>query len=168
MDDGRHFTDYRPNCYVNNLVQESHDIHNSHQMRMYLTHNAIGLMQNNRKKACARNCCGPCQPPYQSGTMMPEAAADVTGTPLPCGNKYSQQALVKAHSTAPLACAAWNAGDAREVDYNCCSPVANLANTYPAALDQVTVHRKSVRGGMPRVSAMPTGRGATPAPSQSL
>ena len=26
MDDGRHFTDYRPNCHVNNLVRANNKI----------------------------------------------------------------------------------------------------------------------------------------------
>lgn len=147
MDDGRHFTDYRPNCYMNNLVQESGDIHNSTQMRMYLTHNAVDLMQLNRRKACDRNCCGPCQKPYQSGTMMPEASAEVSGMPIPCGTKSSQPSLVSAYSDAPLTCSAWNTGDSREVSYNCCSTVQNLANTYPTSADGVVVSRKSVPGG---------------------
>lgn len=150
MDDGRHFTDYRPNCYMNNIVQESSNIHNSNQMRMYLTRNAVDLMTLNRRKACDRNCCGPCQKPYQSGTMMPEAFAEVAGTPVPCGAKSSQPSLVAAHSDAPLTCAAWNTGDSREVDYNCCSTVQNLANTYPTSADGVVVSRKSVSGGMPQ------------------
>ena len=154
MDDGRHFTDYRPNCYMNNLVQESHDIHNSFQMRMYLTHNAVDLMEMNRKKACERNCCGPCQKPYQSGTMMPEAFAEVVDGPVPCGTKTSQPSRVQAYSNSPLACSAWDTGDSKEVAYNCCSTVQNLANTYPVSPDGVVVQRKSVQsGGKPSINS---------------
>ena len=103
---------------------------------------------------CDKNCCGPCQKPYQSGTMMPEATADVVGTPVPCGLKTSQPSVVDAHSGAPLTCPAWNSGDSREVSYNCCSPVSNLANTYPVSENEVVVSRKSVPGGgMPAVNA---------------
>ena len=40
MDDGRHFTDYRPSCHVNNLVRSNNAVLNSHEYRMFLTHNA--------------------------------------------------------------------------------------------------------------------------------
>ena len=30
MDDGRHFTDYRPNCFVNNLIQTQNRITDSY------------------------------------------------------------------------------------------------------------------------------------------
>ena len=83
MDDGRHFTNYQPNCYVNNLLQENNGLHNSFQTRMFLTHNATQMMELNRKEACSKNCCGPCQPPYDLGTMMPEASAQVVGGPVP-------------------------------------------------------------------------------------
>jgi hypothetical protein len=148
MDDGRHFTDYRPHCYVNNLVQQNNQIHNSYQMRMFLTHNANDIMQLNRKLSCDKNCCGPCQKPYQSGTMMPEQRADVVGTPVPCGSKVSQPSVVAAHSGTPLTCPAWDTGDSRQMQSNCCSPVSELANTYSAtSADGIVVSRKSVPGG---------------------
>ena len=40
MADGRHFTDYRPNCHANNLVRANNAVLNSHEYRMFLTHNA--------------------------------------------------------------------------------------------------------------------------------
>ena len=147
MNDGRHFTDYRPSCYLNNIIQESNTLHNSNQMRMFLTHNATELMQLNRRKACDRNCCGPCQKPYQTGTMMPEAYAEVVGTPIPCGSKSSQSSVVEAHSNAPLTCSAWDSGDGRTYGNNTCSTVQNLANTYPVSADGVVVSRKSSPGG---------------------
>lgn len=152
MDDGRHFTNYQPNCYVNNLLQENNGLHNSFQTRMFLTHNATQMMELNRKEACSKNCCGPCQPPYDLGTMMPEASAQVVGGPVPCGPKSSSAPLVGAHSNAPLTCAAWSVGDNRDLDYNCCSPVSNLANQYPHSHDDVVITRKAVQGGgMPAV-----------------
>ena len=155
MSDGRHFTDHRPQCYVNNLVQQNNEITNSYQMRMFLTHNANKLMQVNRQRACDRNCCGPCQKPYQVGTMGREAQADVVGAPVPCGEKSSQPSVVEAHSGQPLACPAWNSGNSRATETNCCSPVANLASTYPVDPSSVVVSRKSVQGGgMPMVTAV--------------
>lgn len=147
MDDGRHFTDYRPNCYTNNLVQENNGLNNSFQTRMFLIHNATQMMEQNRKTACAKNCCGPCQEPYQLGTMMRENSAEVVGEPVPCGTKTSAAPMVSAHSNAPLTCNAWTVGDNRNLDYNCCSPVKQLANQYPHSHNDVVVVRKSSPGG---------------------
>ena len=56
MDDGRHFTDYRGNCYVNNLIRANNNTFNSYQYRMFLTQNADNMMQMNRTNACQKNC----------------------------------------------------------------------------------------------------------------
>ena len=72
MDDGRHFTDYRPNCHVNNLVRANNAMLNSHQYRMFLQHNGQKLMNLNRTYSCQKNCCGPCMNPYNNGTMLQE------------------------------------------------------------------------------------------------
>ena len=37
MSDGRHFTDYRPNCMVNNLVQTQNNVPDTYQYRLFLT-----------------------------------------------------------------------------------------------------------------------------------
>ena len=73
MDDGRHFTDYRPNCHTNNLVRTNNKIQNSFQYRMFLTRNANKLMTLNKTYNSQKNSCGPCQKPYNKGTMLPEA-----------------------------------------------------------------------------------------------
>ena len=79
---------------------------------------------------------------------MKEARAPVVGGPVPCGPKISSEApLVGAHGNAPLTCAAWCVGDNRDLDYNCCSPVSNLANQYPHSHDDAVVTRKAVPGG---------------------
>ena len=72
MDDARHFTDYRPNCHVNNLLRTNNSIMNSHEYRMFLTHNANKLMDLNRIYTTEKNSCGPCTEPYSVGTMLPE------------------------------------------------------------------------------------------------
>ena len=36
MDDGRHFTDYRPNCFVNNLIQTQNRVTDSYYYRQFL------------------------------------------------------------------------------------------------------------------------------------
>ena len=79
MDDGRHFTDYRPNCHTNNVVRTNNKVNNSFQYRMFLTHNASDLMELNNKYSCQKNCCGSCANP---STMLPES------TKVTC-NKFS-------------------------------------------------------------------------------
>jgi hypothetical protein len=72
MADGRHFTDYRPNCHINNIIRTGNDVMNSFQYRAFLTRNADQLMDLNRNYACKKNCCGPCQEPYHSVNTLPE------------------------------------------------------------------------------------------------
>jgi hypothetical protein len=62
MADGRNFTDYRPECYINNLIRQNNSINNSFQHRMFLTQNADKLMKINRDYTSTKNCCGPCHP----------------------------------------------------------------------------------------------------------
>ena len=40
MDDGRHFTDYRPNSYVNDLIRYSNKVMSSYNARQFLQANA--------------------------------------------------------------------------------------------------------------------------------
>ena len=79
MDDGRHFTDYRSNCHINNLVRSNNAISNSHQYRMFLTHNGERLMNLNRAYATQKNNCGDCDE-----TMLPEQ------TSTSCDGKFMQ------------------------------------------------------------------------------
>ena len=67
MDDARHFTDYRPNCLVNNHIKSENKIMNSYEYRMFLTRNANKLIDLNRGYATEKNSCGPC-----TNTMLPE------------------------------------------------------------------------------------------------
>lgn len=78
MADGRHFTDYRPSCHVNDLLKADNAISNSFQYRKFLQENADTLMNKNREIACAKNCCAPCVGKglgvegFNNGTMLPE------------------------------------------------------------------------------------------------
>ena len=72
MADGRHFTDYRPSCHINNIIRTGNNVMNSFQYRQFLTRNANELMDINRQYACKKNCCGPCQEPYHSINTLPE------------------------------------------------------------------------------------------------
>ena len=68
MADGRHFTDYRPNCDLHaSLNKNSMD---SNAMRNWMTRNADAIMAGNTRSAIAKNGCGPCREPF--GTMLPE------------------------------------------------------------------------------------------------
>lgn len=40
MSDGRHATDYRPSCYVHDLINKQNGLYNSEQTRYFLIHNA--------------------------------------------------------------------------------------------------------------------------------
>lgn len=72
MSDARHFTDYRPDCHVNNLLRHDNNIFNSYEYRLFLTRNANQLMDANRKHAFLKNGISECKPPYETGTMLPE------------------------------------------------------------------------------------------------
>jgi len=72
MADGRHFTDYRPSCHINNIIRTGNNVLNSFQYRNFLTNNAVELMDLNRNYACQKNCCGPCKEPYHSMNTLPE------------------------------------------------------------------------------------------------
>ena len=52
MNDGRAFTDYRPNCDVNNQYRVNNSIPNSYQYRLFMTNNAEKIMQNDRMNTC--------------------------------------------------------------------------------------------------------------------
>jgi len=133
MDDGRHFTDYRPNCYLNNNLRADNQTFNSFQYRMYLTHNAQQLMDMNRKSTCDKNCCGPCQSPYDVGTMLPESSK-VTCDSNTCrvengaanglgqGRNYLNQ---------PLHCPQWPENLPTGQDKNYCAPAEDNFQYYP-------------------------------------
>lgn len=146
MDDGRHFTDYRPHCHMASTIQHENNIHNSFQSRLFLTQNATKLIELNRKEACGKNCCGPCQSPYQISTTMPENSAMVMGGPVPCGEKTAMEAAVPSNVNAPLQCESWDRG-VIDVSANCCTPPQEAVNYYPASMQHVLLKRKTVPGG---------------------
>ena len=150
MDDGRHFTDYQPNCHLNNLMRSNNATNNSFQYRMFLTQNANKIMDINRKQACEKNCCAPCQPPYQSGTMMRETQADVSATAVPgnrsvpCGPRMSSDPTTVAHSSQPLSCTQWSVGNSNSVK-NCCVPTQEAVNMFIPP--DVAIRRLTSPGG---------------------
>lgn len=72
MSDGRHFTDYRPSCDVNNMIRNDNKITNSFDYKLFLTNNADKIMEINQKHNYAKNGVFKCKNPYEVGTMLPE------------------------------------------------------------------------------------------------
>ena len=151
MDDGRHFTDYRPNCHVNNLVRSNNATINSFQYRTFLTHNANKLINLNRTHACKKNCCGPCEKPYNTGTMLPEQSMQkcdakscnvdfVNKNGLGIGRKYSDNSS---------SCNSWPKSLPVNQSYNCCVDSGSLFNYYNHVdkKAQGKLSRKTVPGG---------------------
>lgn len=60
MDDGRHFTDYRPSSYVNDLIRYSNKVMSSYQYRQFLQSNATQLMKVNNKYTHMKNANNEC------------------------------------------------------------------------------------------------------------
>jgi len=60
MSDGRMFTDYRPNCYVNNLVRMQNQTYSSYEYRQFLINNAEQFMKLNSDYCYQKNGCKSC------------------------------------------------------------------------------------------------------------
>jgi hypothetical protein len=131
MSDGRHFTDYRPSCHVNNMIRANNKKLNSFEYRNFLTKNANELMDLNRKYACQQNGCGPCKEPYNQGTMLPEQSIKkcnnnscntdfVNDNGLGQGRQYSNNTL----------CSEWPETLPINQMSNCCADTNNLFNYY--------------------------------------
>ena len=132
MDDGRHFTDYRPNCHVNNLIRSNNAIMSSHEYRMFLTHNASKLMDLNRTYTVQKNGCGPCTEPYHEGTMLSEQTVQS------CNNKtctaelknVSGLGIGRKYNKDSDKCVDWPEQLPIEQPYNCCADTNSLFNYY--------------------------------------
>ena len=72
MSDGRSFTDYRPNCEVNNHIIDSNNVTNVHDYRMFLVKNAEKIMGSYNKYLFKKNGMVNCKKPFETGTMVPE------------------------------------------------------------------------------------------------
>lgn len=49
MSDGRQFTDYRQNCYINDMIRKQNQISNNYDYKAFLTTNAIKLQNINHQ-----------------------------------------------------------------------------------------------------------------------
>ena len=133
MDDARHFTNYAPNCDVENRVFLNNDIFNSHQKRMHLVHNATKYMDLNRKQACDKNCCGPCQEPYETGTMLPEQSV-MSCDGKTCNVKRSVPTglgLGRNYNNQQLHCQDWPDSLPVNTQMNNCAPASANFNYLP-------------------------------------
>ena len=63
MSDGRQFTDYRPNCYVNNLLRYNNKTMSSYEYRQFLINNGSELMNINNQYISQQVGCEPCNAP---------------------------------------------------------------------------------------------------------
>jgi hypothetical protein len=54
------------------MIKADNGTQNSFQYRQFLSHNAVDLMNINRRHACEKNSCAPHQQPFNEGTMLPE------------------------------------------------------------------------------------------------
>ena len=133
MDDARHFTDYRPSCYVNNLIKANNEIYNNFQYRQFLTDNADGLMDINRAYACQKNCSGPCVKPYESGTMLPHQS-EVTCNSQNCDVKIVNPSVLGQGRNYGVPefkhCKGWPESLPVNQPHNCCSSKKDLFNYY--------------------------------------
>ena len=132
MDDGRHFTDYRPNCHVNNLIRSNNNITSSFDNRHFLINNANKLMDLNRTYACQKNCCGPCKEPYNQGTMLSEQTSKKCNT-RSCNTELKHHDGLgqgRVYSEDSESCSEWPNSLPVNQPYNCCADNKNLFNYY--------------------------------------
>ncbi len=60
MEDGRHFTDYRPRCVVDSTIRSQNKINNNFDYRMFLTNNGLNMIELFRYDAYKKNKCETC------------------------------------------------------------------------------------------------------------
>ena len=148
MDDSRHFTDYRPDCHVNNLIKNDNKVFNSYKYRLFLTRNAEKLMDANRQYAFLKNGVSECKMPYNQGTMLPEETKVVCNSQncrtvindkngLGQGRIYSEEPnnLLDTHQNPKL-------------NKNYCTPPQDNFRYYPTdQVDSKNIQRHSLHSG---------------------
>lgn len=60
MSDGRFVTDYRPNCFVHEMIMKQNGVRNSYDFKQLLTNRAVELQKINRDYYEAKNSCQSC------------------------------------------------------------------------------------------------------------
>lgn len=133
MDDARHFTDYRPNCMVNNMLRNNNEIFNSFDYRLFLARNAEHIMESNRKHAFNKNGVSECKKPYEVGTMLPEQTKVVCNK-TNCKRVENDPAGLgegRVYSEDPESCISGFKSAPLELTNNKCTPPQDNFNYYP-------------------------------------
>ena len=137
MADGRHFTDYRPNCHLNNNLRTNNKLENTFDYRRFLQHRAGDVMDFNRKSAYQQNGCGTCKEPYHQNTMLPEQ------TRLYCDKNGCKSKVVDPNGLGQGRCYGPTQGHIREKQpANCCGN-ANSVFTYYGGNDADMKHSRN-------------------------
>lgn len=85
MDDGRTFTDYRPSCYINDVIRTANGVHSSYEYRQFLQHNATQLMDTIRLYNIKKNGCSSCDAvPVQCESLCSVDNQAVSCAPYDC------------------------------------------------------------------------------------
>lgn len=72
MDDGRHFTNYGPNCNLNMSIQSDNSILSSYEYRQFLINNGNKLMNKYRTHVVDTMGCNLSTADINNGTMLDE------------------------------------------------------------------------------------------------
>jgi len=74
MSDARVFTDYNPNCEMNNTIQNKYKIMNSQHYRHFLQKNADKIMLDNTQSSQQPDCklCPVCKDAIESKPQQPQ------------------------------------------------------------------------------------------------
>jgi hypothetical protein len=65
MDDGRHFTDYRPSNVVHDKLKKDNKIMTTHDVRLFLVHNAENIINKNSQISFINNGSTKCDNSYK-------------------------------------------------------------------------------------------------------
>ena len=134
MSDGRHFTEYRENTKVNDLLGKDAEAKNSYEYRQFLINNAERIMDLNNKQAFLLNGVSECKKPYGSGTMLPEKEKQVCNLKN-CevvSNDPNGIGLGRTYSTQPNPCLDGFQSAPMSLTANTCAKDLDLGNYFPA------------------------------------
>ena len=134
MSDGRHFTEYRENTKVNDLLGKDAEAKNSYEYRQFLINNAERIMDLNNKQAFLLNGVSECKKPYGSGTMLPEKEKQVCNlkTCEVVSNDPNGIGLGRTYSTQPNPCLDGFQSAPMSLTANTCAKDLDLGNYFPA------------------------------------
>lgn len=149
MADGRHFTEYRENTYVNQLLGKDADMQNSYEYRQFLINNAEKIMDLNNKQAYLLNGVSECEKPFGQGTMLPEKQKQVCNL-RSCNvveNDVHGLGLGRVYSTQPNPCLNGFTSAPMSLEANVCSGNKDLGNYFPAMKVEDDLRVASPGGG---------------------